>query len=144
VTSKARAMALYHAMPVKIESPAGSRRSGTTPDGKKWAVNMPADYGFIEGHEGADGDSIDCYVGPAPESNNVYVVDQYTLDGARFDEHKVMLGYHTKEAALEDYMLGHHKSKRIFAAVTAFAMPMFRRWLQTADLTRPCDPGVRA
>lgn len=134
----------YHALPVRIENLAGAPRGGITPKGESWHINMPADYGFIEGVLGADGDNLDCYVGLAPESNNVFVVDQYDLDGRKFDEHKVMIGYHTQEAALEDYMMGHHKSKDIFAAITPFTMPMFRKWVKTHDMKKPCNSGVRA
>ena len=38
-----------------------------------------------QGFNGADGDSIDCYIGLSSESSNVYVVDQYDLDGKEFD-----------------------------------------------------------
>lgn len=138
VTSRAQGMMDYHALPVRVETLQGGVRSGVAPKGETWRVTMPADYGFIEGVEGADGDSLDCYVGPSPESNNVYVVDQRTLDGTAFDEHKVMLGYHTRESALEDYLLGHHKSKDIFMNITEFTMPMFRRWTATHDMTKPC------
>jgi hypothetical protein len=130
-------MMLYHALPVRIETPKGGVRSGPG-----WQTTMPAAYGFIEGTTGADGDSIDCYVGPDPESSNVYVVDQYKLDGKSFDEHKVMLGYLTQEAAVADYMAGHHLSDRVFAAMTRFTMPQFRKWLSHHDMTQPCDPSV--
>jgi inorganic pyrophosphatase len=142
VTRRAQEVIDYHALPVRIESRQGDTRTGTTPDGVSWRTVMPADYGFIEGVDGADGDSIDCYVGPSPESSNVYVVDQHGLDGRGFDEHKVMLGYHTQESALEDYMLGHHLSGKTFAAVTAFTMPLFRKWLKTHDMTTPCNTEV--
>lgn len=143
VTRLSQAMMDYHALPVRVESRQGAARGGTTPNGRSWRVIMPADYGFIEGVTGADGDSLDCYIGPSPESVNVFVVDQYDLAGRWFDEHKVMLGYHTQESALEDYMLGHHLSSKTFAAITAFTMPMFRRWMRTADMSKPCDPKVR-
>jgi hypothetical protein len=143
MTQRAIDFELYHAMPVRVESRQGTVRSGITPDGRSWSVNMPADYGFIDGAPAADEDSLDCYIGPAPESSNVYVVDQYDINGKRFDEHKVMLGYHTQESALEDYMLGHHLSKKTFAAITPFTMPMFRRWIATADMTAPCSPAVQ-
>lgn len=138
VTNRSQGMFDYHALPVRIETHAGAVRTGTTPTGESWSTTMPADYGFIEDFDGADGDSIDCYIGSSPESNNVYVVDQSVLGGNKFDEVKVMLGYHTQESALEDYMLGHHKSSDIFQAITPFTMPMFRRWLQTADMSKPC------
>lgn len=144
ITTKAQSMMDYHALPVRIETLQGQVRTGTTQDGKSWRTMMPADYGFIEGYDGADGDSIDAYIGLSPESNNVFVVDQYGLDGQVFDEHKVMLGYHTEESAKEDYMLGHHLSKTTFAAITGFTMPMFRRWLKTHDMSQPCNSHVMA
>jgi hypothetical protein len=130
-------MMLYHALPVRIETPKGGVRSGPG-----WQTTMPADYGFIDNVPAADNDNLDCYVGPDPESSNVYVVDQYKLDGKSWDEHKVMLAYPTQEAAVADYMAGHHKSDRVFAAVTAFTMPHFRKWLSHHDMTQPCDPSV--
>jgi hypothetical protein len=143
VTARAQGMLDYHALPVRIETPEGGVRTGFTPDGKSWSTTMPADYGFLDmGINGSDGDSVDCYVGPSPESNHVFVVDQYTVDGETWDEHKVMLGYHTEESAKEDYMLGHHLSHKTFAAITPFTMPMFRRWLATHDHSQPCCPEV--
>lgn len=140
VTQTAQSLMDYHSLPVRVENRSGDTRSGVTPDGKSWQNNMPADYGFVVGVEGADGDSLDCYIGRSPESSNVYVVDQYTLDGNKtFDEHKCMLGYHTEEAAREDYMMGHHLSDDVFAAITPFTMPLFRRWLKTHDMTQPCS-----
>lgn len=143
VTHLAQQMMDYHALPVRIENKQGDKRGGMTPNGRSWQNNMPADYGFIVGVDGADGDSLDCYVGSSPESNNVYVVDQYTLGTTpkKFDEHKCMLGYHTEESALEDYRAGHHLSDQVFAAITPFTMPMFRKWMATADLTKPCSPN---
>lgn len=138
-TARSIALGEYHALPVRVESPQGTVRTGITDADESWRTVMPADYGFIEGVAGADGDSLDCYIGTCPESSNVYVVDQTTLDGKAFDEHKVMLGYHALESALEDYMLGHHKSKDIFMAITPFTMPMFRRWLKTHDMNKPCS-----
>jgi hypothetical protein len=131
-------MELYHAMPVTIEYSQGQVRRG-----KDWQVRMPADYGHIRGITGADGDELDCYVGPSPESSNVYVVDQKTLDGKLFDESKVMFGYHTQESALEDYMAGHSSSKKVFGAITVMTMPMFRRWTATADLGQPCSEELK-
>lgn len=144
ITLAAQEFIDYHAIPVRVENIRGSVRGGVTPAGATWRTVMPADYGFIEGVIGADGDALDCYIGLSPESNNVFVVDQYGLDGAAFDEHKVMLGYYTEETAKEDYMLGHHLSSKTFAAITEFSVPMFRRWMKTHDVRLPCSDHVRA
>lgn len=142
-TETSKGMLLYHGMPIGVETAAGDSRTGITTDGNAWLVTMPADYGFIPGYIGADGDSIDCYVGTCPESDKVFVIDQYDLDGRHFDEHKVVLGVWTRETALDVYASGHHKSDTTFAACTEFSMPMFRRWLAMADLTQPCSDKVR-
>ena len=130
-----KGMQFYHGLSVCIENKQGEQRFP--------GVNLPADYGFIKGIDGADGDSLDCYVGPSPESSNVYVVDQYDLGGKKFDEHKVMLGYHTQESALEDYKAGHNKSDVTFAALTPFTMPMFRKWMAMHNMTKPCARELR-
>lgn len=125
---------------VVVETPRGGVRRG---DG--WQATMAADYGYLVGYEGADGDSLDCYVGPSPESSMVYVVDQYRLDKPRhYDESKVMLGFNTRNQALDAYMASHHRSGRVFAAITPMTMDGFRSWLGSADLRRPCSSKVRA
>lgn len=139
-TQSSQDMLDYHALPVRIENRAGSPRGGVTPSGESWHINMAADYGFIEGVIGADGDSLDCYVGLSPESSNVYVIDQTILDGeGKFDEHKVFLGYHTKEAVLDDYAACHHRADEVYGGITEFTMPMFRQWMRTHDMSTPCS-----
>ena len=61
-----------HGMDISIENPHGSERSGVGKDGKPWSVTMPASYGYVRRTEGADGDQVDVYVGPEPESDQVF------------------------------------------------------------------------
>lgn len=128
----------HHQLPVVIESAQGTVRRGVG-----WQTTMPADYGYIRRHEGADGDQLDCYVGPSPESDLVVVVDQIDLGSHKFDEHKVMLGYHTLESALEDYDLGYHDGRGperrtgVGAGVSSIKMSEFKEWLVSGDLTKP-------
>ena len=112
--------------------------------GPDWAVKLAADYGYLVGYPGADGDSMDVYVGPDLDSDAVYVVDQMRLDKPRrFDEHKVMVGFNTRNQALDAYMKSHHKSAKVFGAITPMTMDGFKDWLRTADLTKPCNSKVR-
>ena len=67
--------ARIHGLDVTIENPKGSFRTGVH-DGKPWRVRMPADYGYIRGTTGADGDHVDCYVGSHETSDKVFVIDQ--------------------------------------------------------------------
>lgn len=117
-------MAYYHGLPVVVEHPQGSAL-------RRYNIRLPADYGYIQGIPGADGDDLDCYVGPSHQSDHVFVVDQLDPQTGKFDEHKVMLGYLTPETALEDYMLGHGDSKRAFGDLTEMTMEEFKRWAST-------------
>src|SRR5208282_3995907 len=58
-------------LPICIETPRGMRRMGS-----EWSVIMPADYGYIRQTQGADGEQVDCFVGPDRESKDCWIVDQ--------------------------------------------------------------------
>lgn len=88
---------------VAIENPKGTIRTNKDPNGPKWSVKLPADYGYLEGTRGADGDPIDVYLGADHDASYVYVVDQLDLDSRGFDEHKVMMGFKNEQDALRAY-----------------------------------------
>jgi RNA polymerase sigma factor (sigma-70 family) len=56
---------------IAIENPAGSVRKG-----EKWDQKMANHYGDLKLTEGADGDAVDVFLGPDPDSEMVYVIDQ--------------------------------------------------------------------
>lgn len=122
----------FQGLQIAIETPQGTRRNGPG-----WQVEMPADYGFIDGVMGADGDELDCYVGPSRDSSQVFVVDQLSLDGKSFDEHKVMLGFGNQREAENAYRAGHHRSAEVFSAITPMTMREFKAWMRSGDLTEP-------
>ena len=121
---------------VTIENPAGSKRSGTDSNGKKWETTMTHTYGYIRGTEGVDGDHIDIYLSSDIDGWNgrkVFVVDQYNPDGS-FDEHKVMLGFNDKaeaiEAYLSNYEAGWEKGRRlVFSTVS---IEDFEKWIESS------------
>lgn len=92
-----------HGLDVTIETAKGELRKGTTNDGTAWEVKMPVDYGFIRRTEGADGDQLDCFIGPNPESTAVFIIDQLNMQTGAFDEHKVLIGFDGDGAALDAY-----------------------------------------
>jgi hypothetical protein len=95
----------YHqGIPLMIENPAGSTRSGKEPDGHEWQTQMLHDYGYIQGVDGADGEELDCYVGPDPMANRVYVVHQNCPETGEYDEDKVMMGFGSEAEAKEAYL----------------------------------------
>ena len=132
---------VWNRLTIAVENPKGSTRRGTGPDGKPWSVVMPATYGYIERTKGADGDELDIYMGPNPESRLIFVIDQVDADSRGFDEHKAMLGYVSLDAALRDYEAafddGRGSDRR--GAVTPLDLENFRRWLFTRHTKRPIE-----
>jgi len=94
----------FQGIPVVIEHPKGSTRTGTAPDGETWARKMQADYGYVpDTRSKGDNEDLDVYIGPEEDAPIAYVVDQLKEDGD-FDEVKVMLGFPDKESARACYL----------------------------------------
>lgn len=124
-----------HGLPISIENPKGSSRSGTSKDGKKWSVTMAHTYGYIGGTEARDSDHIDCFIGPHPDSEIVFVVDQVT-PGGRFDEHKVMFGFDSEEDARAGYLANYEDGWQGLGNLTAMTVKQFKTWLNQGDTLR--------
>lgn len=120
---------------IAIENPKGGTRSGVDKGGKRWTVTMPAHYGYVKGTEGKDGDHVDCYIGPKPDSSTVWVVDQVDAGSKKFDEHKCLLGYDSKDDALADYKRAFSDGKGAdrIGSVTAMSMTDFKDWLRNGN-----------
>jgi hypothetical protein len=93
-----------HGMDISIENRKGSTRSGTDKDGHEWHTDMHFNYGYIRGTVGVDKDHLDAYIGPNPESEIVYIVNQNDPVTGDFDEQKVMLGFGSEEEAKAAYL----------------------------------------
>jgi hypothetical protein len=93
-----------HGMDISIENKKGSDRSGIDKDGHEWNTTMNHDYGYIRGTVGRDKDHVDCYIGPNPESENVFIVHQNDPVTGKYDEDKVMLGFDSEGAAQKAYL----------------------------------------
>lgn len=134
-----------HGLTCVIETPKGFSRHGVDDKGKPWKTVMPAHYGYLKGHAGADGDSLDCYVGPDPTSRWAYVMDQSVLGNRnKYDEAKCMLGFTTQADALAAYDKGHHRAKDILLDFTPMRINDFKSWLADRDPRKPCSAEVRA
>lgn len=116
---------------ITIENPKDSTRSGKDASGKAWSVPMHYDYGYIKGTEGVDGDHIDVYLSDNPTSGNVYVVDQVDQKTGKFDEHKVMYGFPSKEAAVEAYKGQYEKGWKV-GTVTEVSREDFKKWVESS------------
>ncbi len=126
---------------VSIENPKGSTRSGIGPDGNKWSVEMQNHYGYVKRTEGADGDHVDVFIGDNADSDKVFIVDQVNADGS-FDEHKVMLGFDSKEAAVAGYKSNYEKGWKV-GPVSELSLSGFSQWLKEGDTKKPFSGDVR-
>ena len=125
-----------HGLDIAIENPRGSIREGKSADGAAWSNRMAAHYGEFVGTVGADGDGVDVFIGPYPESKRVWVVNQ-TL-GGKFDEHKTMLGFTDADSAKAAYMNSYSRDWKGFGSMVAMSLSDFKQWLGT----NPQSPAV--
>lgn len=120
-----------------VETPKGVTRSGKDEQGKPWSVTMHDTYGYILGKIGVDGDHIDMFINDAADldtfDGNVYVVDQVNPETGEFDEHKVMYGYPSEEAATEAYLANYSKGWKGLGKVTDVPKATFDKWLESSD-----------
>ena len=120
-----------------VETPKGVTRSGKDEQGKPWSVTMHDTYGYILGKIGVDDDHIDMFINDAADldtfDGNVYVVDQVNPETGEFDEHKVMYGYPSEEAATEAYLANYSKGWKGLGKVTSVSKATFDKWLESSD-----------
>lgn len=123
-------------MRVVLENPRHSTRSGVGADGKRWSTKMAHHYGEFLGTEGADGDRMDVFIGPRPDSDKVFVIDQVNQDGT-FDEHKVMMGFKDMESARAGYMANYEAGWTGLGAITEMPVSAFKAWAKSPAAASP-------
>ena len=117
-----------HGLDISIENPKGSTRKGKDQDGKEWSSEMKHHYGDIKGTTGADGDSIDVFIGDNPESQKVFIVDQIDPKTGNFDEVKVMMGFDDAETAKSGYLSNYDKNWKGLGEITEASVEDFKAW----------------
>lgn len=125
-----------HGMDISIENPQGSTRKGVDPDGTPWESQLASHYGYIKNSVGNDGDHLDVFIGPDPESRKVFVVDQVNKDGS-FDEHKAIMGAHTAEEAKAIYAANYPEDWKGMAHITELPIAAFKAWAKSGHLKEP-------
>lgn len=138
----------WNGLKVQIENAQGSTRSGKDADGNPWSTLMTEHYGRIAGTEGADSkdgkkEGVDIFMGPNPDSQKVYVIDQTGKDG-QFDEHKVMAGFDTLEQAKTAYYDNYQAGWKGGEVVSETGVDDLKAWLKGGDTTAPFDAGFTA
>ncbi|CAL9979288.1 hypothetical protein VPHK469_0042 [Vibrio phage K469] len=126
---------LFQGLPIAIENPIGSVRRG---DG--WETRFTSHYGEIIGSLGNDNDGVDVFIGPDANSDYVLCVNQQVYQGGgEFDEHKFMLGYPNREAALKAYY-DHHSDDWAEQPAVDTKISELQDWLATGDKRSPYNP----
>ena len=129
----------FKKMDIRIETPKGGWRFGFDEYGKKWMNKIKCHYGYIIGkNKGtADGDHVDCFIGPNMNKSLAFVVNQNKGDG-RFDEHKVLLGCNDIDEARALYLSNYQKGweKRIDSIVQTNTKKI-RDWIMNGNLDEP-------
>lgn len=122
-----------HGLRISIENPKGSTRSGADANGKPWSNDMAHHYGYILGTEARDGDHVDAFIGENPDSTKVFIVNQRNVGTGRFDEHKVMLGFDSRQAAIDGYHANYAKGWKGLGSMVETDVAAFKGWLENGD-----------
>lgn len=129
---------IFHGLPITIENPKGSIRSGVDTNGKRWSCVLPADYGYVKRTEGADGDHLDVFIGPDHKSQQVFIINQVDHRTRRFDEHKAILGVSSAKEAVKLYEAAFsdgHGADRI-GSIEPMPIDAFKHWLKYGNTFR--------
>jgi hypothetical protein len=132
----------FQGLDISVENPAGSVRTGKSPEGKEWRTTMAHHYGYIKGTLGKDKDHIDAFIGPKQDSGRVFIVDQVDPKTQKFDEHKVMLGFDTPADARAGYLANYEKGWKGLGTLTEMAMPKFKAWLAEGRRSKPAAGDI--
>lgn len=118
----------FQDMDISVEVPAGGARRGVNKKtGQAWEHKIDDNYGYIKGTHSPDGEHLDCYVRKNPNKNaKVYVMHQLSVDGSKFDEDKVMLGYDTAAQARAAFKKYTFKPETMYGGMTEFTLEHFR------------------
>jgi len=120
-------------MVIAVENPRGSIRAGQGIDGP-WQSKMNNHYGFIRGTNGADGEEMDCFIGPNLKAQTVHIINQNDTESGEFDEHKIMIGFDSPEAAKEAYLSAYSKDWGGFDSMHSIDMASLKTWLKMGDM----------
>ena len=125
-------------LPVAVESPKGSMRTGTDESGREWSVELQHHYGDIENTTGADGDPLDIFLGPDPTNKKlpVFVVNQVNPETQEFDETKTLSGFATKEEAEAAYLSNYEKNWKGLGNIVQATQKDFQSWIANGDTTK--------
>ena len=125
----------WRGLQIAIETKAGEKRNPDWP-ALRWS------YGYINRTEAKDGDQVDVIIGPQPDVELVYVVDQVDPKTKRYDEAKVVIGAPSLVEARQIYRDNYEKGWQGLGNITPLTVQQFKEWLKTGDQTKPIAKQV--
>lgn len=113
----------FMGLPVVVEHSKGTQRWEGAP-------RLPAHYGYIPGVGSAEGETewMDCMVGDATDAPYAFVLDHYDRDG-KFEEHKIMIGFHRLEDALRAHRVAYDGTGCAARGVCQMTIPQVQQWM---------------
>jgi hypothetical protein len=122
---------------IHVEVPKGGTRKAK--DGSWSVTNMPAHYGYFKGTKGADGEQVDVYLGGHSNDDVAWIVDQVDAKTGRFDEHKIMAGFPSRDAAVKAYdkAFGDGNGPARMGSITPIHVSEFKSWVKGRDTKTP-------
>ena len=126
---------------ISIETPAGATRH-SKPDSKRpWSQTLNHDYGYIRGTKGHDKDKIDVFIAPETTADEkVYVINQIHPETGEFDEHKVMMGFESAEAAQQAYLSNYEPGWQGLKSIVEYPVEYFKTWVKSDATMREAQP----
>lgn len=136
----------WQGLQLAIENEPGSVRTFLNPDGSIGEKRMVFPYGYVCGSTGADGDEVDCFVGPDLDAPFVFIVRARTKgDWDRYDEDKVMIGFASIDDA-ERVFLASYDDDRFLGEIESMPVAEFAEKVRATAKARPAmlkSVGVR-
>jgi GGDEF domain-containing protein len=130
----------WKGIPIRIENIKGQMRRGVNPrTGVAWESKVHAQaYGYIGGEaKAADGEHVDVYMGPHHGSDKVFVIDQTTPDGKKYDEAKAIIGTGSETQARSLFKKHYPDNFKNIGAVTQMSSDEFKTWLKSGKTHLP-------
>jgi 2'-5' RNA ligase len=134
----------FHNLEIALENPKGTTRCGKDKNGKPWEQTMKgADYGYFckaggrPIQKGKDDDFVDVFIGPALESEKVFIIDQTDPDTGKFDEHKVQILVDSEKEARNLYLSNYPKGWLGLESITEITIDELKEWLKSGDTKKP-------
>ncbi len=119
---------------IVIENPKGSFRSGVDENGNGWRNEIKNTYGYIKNTIGSDGDELDVFISEDLNTEFVFLVFQ-TNGKNVFDEHKIMLGFKSKEEAEKSYLSNYDEGWTNYSYVVGMKTSEFATWLTNKKIS---------